>query len=137
MFGLLRVLAVDGKVDAQPLYLSQLTLGGSVHNVVFIATEHDSVYAMDADSGATLWHISVLLQGEAPSDTRSCGQVTPEIGITATPVIDRAAAAHGVMYVVAMSKDASAIYHQRLHALDVTTGAVSYTHLPHRRDSPG
>jgi hypothetical protein len=123
MFGLLRVLAVDGKVDAQPLYLSQLTLGGSVHNVVFIATEHDSVYAMDAATGATLWHISVLLQGEAPSDTRNCSQVTPEIGITATPVIDRAAAPHGVMYVVAMSKDASAIYHQRLHALDVTTGA--------------
>jgi hypothetical protein len=123
MFGLLRVLAVDGKVDAQPLYLSQLALGASTHNVVFIATEHDSVYAMDADTGATLWHVSALLTGETPSDTRNCSQVNPEIGITATPVIDRAAAAHGVMYVVAMSKDAEAVYHQRLHALDVTTGA--------------
>ena len=96
-FGLLRVLAVDGKVDAQPLYLSQLTLGASKHNVVFIATEHDSVYAMDADSGATLWHVSILLSGEVPSDTRNCGQVSPEIGITATPVIDSAAAPHGVV----------------------------------------
>jgi hypothetical protein len=122
-FGLVRVLSVDGKVDAQPLYLSQLAVGSSVHNVVFIATEHDSVYAMDADTGASLWHSSVLLPGEIPSDTRSCGQVTPEIGVTATPVIDRAAAAHGVIYIVAMSKDPSAIYHQRLHALDVATGA--------------
>jgi len=122
-FGLLRVLAVDGKVDAQPLYLSQLTVGSSVHNVVFIATENDSVYAMDADTGATLWHSSVLISGEVPSDTRNCGQVSPEIGITATPVIDRTAAPHGVIYVVAMSKDSSALYHQRLHALDITTGA--------------
>jgi len=122
-FGLLRVLPVDGKVDAQPLYLSQLVLGSGTHNVVFIATENDSVYAMDADTGATLWHTSVLLPGEVPSDTRSCGQVSPEIGITATPVIDRAAATHGVMYVVAMSKDSSSLYHQRLHALDLTSGA--------------
>jgi hypothetical protein len=125
-FGLLRVLSVDGKVDAQPLYLSHLTLGSGTHNVVFIATEHDSVYAMDADTGATLWHIAALLTGEVPSDTRNCSQVTPEIGITATPVIDRAAAAHGVMYFVAMSKDAAGIYHQRLHALDVATGAELY-----------
>jgi hypothetical protein len=122
-FGLLRVLAVDGKVDAQPLYLSKLTLGASTHNVVFIATEHDTVYAMDADSGATLWHVSVLLPGEVPSDTRNCGQVSPEIGITATPAIDRTAAPHGVIYVVGMSKDTSAVYHQRLHALDITSGA--------------
>ncbi|HSY09050.1 MAG TPA: PQQ-binding-like beta-propeller repeat protein [Steroidobacteraceae bacterium] len=122
-FGLLRVLAVDGKVDAQPLYLSHLTIGASVHNVVYIATEHDSVYAMDADTGASLWHASVLLPGEVQSDTRNCDQVSPEIGITATPVIDRAAAPRGVIYVVAMSKDSSSNYHQRLHALDITTGA--------------
>ena len=122
-FGLLRVLTVDGKVDAQPLYLSHLTIGSAVHNVVFIATEHDSVYAMDSDSGATLWHTSVLLPGEVQSDTRNCDQVSPEIGITATPVIDRAAGTHGVIYVIAMSKDSSSAYHQRLHALDITTGA--------------
>jgi hypothetical protein len=98
-------------------------VGSAVHNVVFIATEHDSVYAMDADTGATLWHASALLPGEVPSDTHSCDQVSPEIGITATPVIERSAGAHGVIYVVAMSKDSSTVYHQRLHALDVTTGA--------------
>jgi hypothetical protein len=122
-FGLVRSLPVDGKVDAQPLYLSQLTVGTSVHNVVFIATEHDSVYAIDADNGAALWHTSVLLPGELQSDTRNCDQVSPEIGITATPVIDRTAGLHGAIYVVAMSKDSAATYHQRLHALDITTGA--------------
>lgn len=122
-FGLLRTLSVDGRVDAQPLYLAQLSVGSSAHNVVFIATENDSVYAIDADSGATLWHSSTLAAGEVASDTRNCGQVSPQIGVTATPVIDRAAGPHGVIYVVAMSKDSSSAYHQRLHALDVTTGA--------------
>jgi hypothetical protein len=122
-FGLLRMLPVDGKVDAQPLYLSQLAVGGSAHNVVFVATEHDSVYAFDSDSGAQLWHVSLLGTGETPSDARGCGQVVPEIGITATPVIDRTAGTHGSVYVVAMSKDAQLLYHQRLHALDLATGA--------------
>jgi hypothetical protein len=119
-FGLLRLLAVDGKVDAQPLYLGQLTVGGAVHNVVYVVTEHGSAYAFDADTGATLWQVSLIPPGETTSDAVfNCGDLAPEIGITATPVIDRGA---GAMYVVAMSKDASA-YHHRLHALDVTTGA--------------
>jgi hypothetical protein len=122
-FGLLRTLAVDGKVDAQPLYVSKLSVAGAVHNVVFAATEHDSVYAFDADTGAALWHVSLLPAGEALSDTHGCSQVTPEIGITSTPVIDRGAGTHGTLFVVAMSKDASSNYHQRLHALDLTTGA--------------
>jgi len=122
-FGLLRTLPVDGKVDAQPLYLSHLAVGGTAHNTVFAATEHDSVYAFDSDSGAQLWKVSLLGTGETPSDARGCNQVIPEIGITSTPVIDRTAGAHGVLYVVAMSKDAQSIYHQRLHALDLTTGA--------------
>jgi hypothetical protein len=121
-FGLLRNLSVDGKVDAEPLYLSQLTVAGAAHNVVFVATENDSVYAFDADTGAQLWHQSLLAAGETTSDSRSCGQVSPSIGITATPVIDRKAGQHGVIYVVAMSKNGST-YYQRLHALDVTTGA--------------
>jgi hypothetical protein len=92
--------------------------------VLFAATEHDSVYAIDADSGVTLWQVSLLGPGETTSDARGCGQVTPEIGITATPVIDRTRGAHGVIYVVAMSKvTASGTYVQRLHALDVATGA--------------
>jgi hypothetical protein len=122
-FGLLRNLAVDGKVDAQPLYVSRLSVSGSQHNVVFAATEHDSVYAFDADTGSVLWQVTLLESGEALSDTHGCGQVTPEIGVTSTPVIDRSAGAHGTLYVVAMSKDASSNYHQRLHALDLTTGA--------------
>jgi hypothetical protein len=126
-FGRLRNLAVDGKVDAEPLYLSKLALGSGAHNVVFVATENDSVYAFDADTGAALWHVSMLAAGETTSDPHGCGQVTPMIGITSTPVIDRAAGTHGVMYVVAMSKDSSSNYHQRLHALDVTTGAELFS----------
>ena len=121
-FGKLRNLMVDGLVDAQPLYLSKLTVGGATHNVVFVATEHDSVYAFDADTGTTLWQVSLLSAGESTSDDRGCGQVTPEIGITSTPVIDRSAGVHGLIFLVAMSKDSSSHYHQRLHALDVTTG---------------
>ena len=121
-FGKLRNLMVDGLVDAQPLYLSKLTVAGATHNVVFVATEHDSVYAFDADTGTILWQVSLIGAGETTSDDRGCGQVTPEIGITSTPVIDRHAGAHGTMFVVAMTKDASSNYHQRLHALDITTG---------------
>jgi outer membrane protein assembly factor BamB len=125
-FGKERFLATDGKVDAEPLYLSGLTVQGAMHNVVFVATENDSVYAFDADSGALLWHVSVLAAGETVDDLppSGCDQVTPTIGITATPVIDRSAGPNGVIYLVAMSKAmASSTYHQRLHALDVTTGA--------------
>jgi hypothetical protein len=122
-FGLLRTLSVDGKVDAQPLYLSHLTVAGSAHNVVFVATEHDSVYAFDVQTGAALWQKSLLGSGESPSDDRGCGQVTPQIGVTSTPVIDQTAGPNGAIFVVAMSKDSSSNYHQRLHALDVTTGA--------------
>jgi hypothetical protein len=118
-FGLLHNVKVDGKVDAQPLYLSQL----AGHNVVFAATEHGSVYAIDADSGTPVWQVSLLAAGETPGDTHGCGQVTPEIGITSTPVIDRTAGPNGTLYVVAMSIDKSSNYHQRLHALDLTTGA--------------
>jgi hypothetical protein len=124
-FGLLRFLSTDGKVDAQPLYLSALTVQGATHNVVLVATENDTVYAFDADSGAVLWKVSLLGSGESPSDmVDACDQTTPTIGVTATPVIDRAAGAHGTLFVVSMSKTtATATYHQRLHALDVTTGA--------------
>ena len=123
-FGKIRSLSVDGKVDAQPLYLASLqNVGGGTHNVVYVATEHDSVYAFDADSGAQLWKVSMLGASETTSDARGCDQVVPEIGITATPVIDRTAGPQGVIYVVAMSKSASGNYFQRLHALDVTTGA--------------
>ncbi|HEY2781906.1 MAG TPA: hypothetical protein VGI90_14080 [Steroidobacteraceae bacterium] len=122
-FGLLRRLPVDGKVDAQPLYLSKLAVGTAFFNAVFVATEHGSVYAFDSDSGAVIWHVSLLPAGESSSDARGCNQVVPEIGITSTPVIDRSAGPNGTIYVVVMSIDGSSNYHQRLHALDVTTGA--------------
>ncbi len=124
-FGKLAVFSVDGKVDGEPLYLSALSVAGATHNVLFVVTEHDSVYAMDADNGTVLWKVSMLQSGETTSDARSCSQVVPEIGITATPVINRSAGPHGTIYVVAMSKDGSG-YHQRLHALDVTTGAEQF-----------
>jgi len=122
-FGLLRQMSVDGKVDGQPLYLSQVGIGGAAHNVVFAVTENASVYAFDADSGAQLWRVSLLKSGEtAAPPPNACGQITPTIGITTTPVIDRTAGAHGTLYVVAMSFDNASNYHQRVHALDITTG---------------
>ena len=120
-FGKIRFLATDGKVDAQPLYLGPLEVAGVRRNVLFVATEHDSVYAFDADEGTLLWKVSLLGPGETPSGPHGCNQVTPVIGITSTPVISRAAGPHGAIYVVAMSN--RGVDFQRLHALDVTTGA--------------
>ena len=119
-FGKIGFYSVDGLVDGQPLYLSQVSVGGVMHNILYAVTEHASVYAFDADSGAVLWHVSLLGTGETTSDDRGCNQVQPEIGITSTPVIDRT---RGALYTVAMSKDASSNYFQRVHALDIVTGA--------------
>jgi hypothetical protein len=121
-FGKVATLPVDGLVDAEPLYVSNLTIGGSPHNVVFVVTEHDSVYAFDADTFSQLWKVTALGSNETTGDGHGCGQVAPEIGITSTPVIDTKAGAHGTMYLVAMSKNGSN-YFQRFHALDITTGA--------------
>jgi hypothetical protein len=125
-FGKLFTLAVDGLVDAQPLYLSAVPISGGTHNVLIVATENDSVYAFDADTGAQYWHVSALLSGETPSDDRGCSQIVPEIGISSTPVISRPAGSNGVIYIVAMSKDSSGNYYQRLHALNAATGAELY-----------
>jgi hypothetical protein len=125
-FGKLGEFAVVGKVDAQPLYLSNLSIPGvGAKNVLYVATEHGCVYAFDADSmsGSTttpLWVTSTKSAGEVPSDDRGCGQVTPEIGITSTPVIDRN---RGAIYVVSVSKNSSGNYIHRMHALNVATGA--------------
>ena len=121
-FGKVGFLNTDGLVDAEPLYVSNLAIAGRTHNVVFVATEHDSVYAFDADTLTQLWHVSAVGSTETPSDDRQCGQVTPEIGITSTPVITLNANG-GAMYLVAMSKDPGGNYFQRLHALDITTGS--------------
>ena len=124
-FGKLGEFAVDGLVDGQPLLLSNLTMPGVGNkNVLYAVTENDSIFAFDADTitssgGTTLWQTSALGSGETPSDNRGCGQVTPQIGITSTPVIDRS---RNAIYVVAMSKDSNGNYHQRLHALNLTNG---------------
>jgi len=124
-FGKLGEFTVDGKVDGQPLYLSQVTIGGQPKNVLYVVTEHGSVYAFDADSinGSTstfLWKTSTLPSGETTSDNRGCSQVDPEIGITSTPVIDRT---RNAIYVVAMSKNSTGSYFQRIHALHLATGS--------------
>jgi hypothetical protein len=81
------------------------------------------VYAFDADTGVQIWKTSLFSAGETPSDDRDCNLVTPEIGVTATPVIDRKLGSNGTIFAMAMSKDGTGKYHQRLHALDVATGA--------------
>lgn len=132
-FGKLFSLAVDGYVYAQPLYMSGLTMpDGFVHNVLFVATEHDSVYAFDADSNggtnaAPLWHASLLstaygaAAGAATVTSGDVGtqDVVPEIGITSTPAIN---AATNTLYVVSKTQE-NGNYVQRLHALNIITGA--------------
>src|SRR5579863_5755568 len=126
-FGKLFTVPVDGIIDAEPLYLSAVSIPGKgTHNVVYTVTENDSVYAFDADAGTLLWQMSVLGSGESPSDDHGCGQISPQIGITSTPVIDRSSGAHGTIYVVAMSKNSSGKYFQRIHALDITTGQEEF-----------
>ena len=122
-FGKVNFLATDGKVDAEPLYASNVLINNQAHNVLYTVSEHDSIYAFDADSGTLLWSTTALQSGETTSDSHNCSQISPEIGITDTPVIDRNQQPNGAIYFVAMSKDANSQYHQRLHALDLTTGA--------------
>jgi hypothetical protein len=123
-FGLTGLFPVDGKVDAQPLLISDLQVtSATTENLLYVATEHDSVYALDAETGSQLWKVSILGSGETSSDVRSCSQIAPEIGITATPVIDRAFGPNGAIFVIGMSKDNAGKYHHRLHALDLVTGA--------------
>jgi len=126
-FGKLFAYAVDGYVYAQPLYISSASIAGKTHNVLIIATQHDSVYAFDADQNVQLWKASLIdtahgAPGGAttvPSGDVGTNDILWEIGITGTPVIDAAA---GTVYVVAKSKE-SGNYVQRLHALDLGTGS--------------
>ena len=125
-FGRLFSDQVDGFVNAQPLYVAGVRIPGKGRrNVVYVATENDSVYAFDADKpGPPLWH-DRLLDGGTPvtSAQVNCGQIVPRMGITGTPVIDLAT---NTLYVVAMirRKEAGkAVYQQMLHALDIRTGA--------------
>ncbi len=122
-FGKLFTFSVDGYVSAQPLYMYGLAINGVTHNVAFVATEHDSVFAIDADTGALLWQTSLLYPTGATTVTmavQGCGGVTGlnEVGILGTPVIDSTS---GTLYVVAKTA-LSGTYYFYLHALDVTTG---------------
>ena len=125
-FGKVGEFAVDGQIDGQALFLSQLAISGQGNkNVLYMATENDTVYAVDAQSisgssATILWKTSVLPQGESPADSASlpCGNISPN-GITATPVIDRT---RNAIYVEAMSKDSTGNIFHRLHALDLTNG---------------
>ncbi len=127
-FGKLFSQAVDGYVYAQPLYVANLNISTKgAHNVVFVATEHDSVYAFDADSNTgpnaqPLWKTSFLSSGvtSVPSSALGTTDIIPEIGITSTPVIDLSS---NTIYVVAETLENGANFVKRLHALDITTGA--------------
>jgi hypothetical protein len=120
-FGKLFSVPVDGDVYAQPLYVANVQVAGTVHNVLYVATEHDSLYAIDADSGAQLWQQSFIdpSSGITPvsSTDVSCPNITPEIGITSTPVIDTVS---GTIYLVTKAKE-NGVFVQRLHALDIAT----------------
>ncbi len=120
-FGKIGNFSVDAKVDAQPLYASSVSTTTGTHNLLIVVTENNTVYAFDADSGSIVWQKSMSQSGETASDDRGCSQVSPKMGITSTPVIDRSRGSNGAIYLVAMSKNGSA-YHQRLHALDLATG---------------
>src|SRR5207302_9279136 len=141
-FGKLFYYPVDGWVYAQPLYMPGVTMGagtaqaGTSHNVVFVATEHDSVFAFDADSNIDsnaipLWQVSLIdtahgaraSEKTVPNGDVSTDAILPEIGITSTPVIDPTT---NTMYVVAMSTVGDTTFIQRLHALDITTGSEKF-----------
>ena len=133
-FGKLFTYALDGMTFASPLYVANVAIpSNGFHNVVFVETEHDSVYAFDADGliNSPLWHVSFInpAAGVTPVpsvDTKETGDIPNEIGITSTPVVDPAS---GTLYVVAKTKEVSGNttnYVQRLHALEITTGAEKF-----------
>lgn len=133
-FGKLFALSVDGYIYAQPLYVPGVPIANKgTHNVVYVATEHNSVYAFDADQpGQPLWQVSLNGVGTpvnsndicaASANPDTCADLIPEVGITATPVIDPST---NTMYVVnetAQSSGSGTSYHFWLHALDITSGA--------------
>ena len=128
---------MDGQLFAQPLYVPNVSIAGGTHNVIYLATENDSVYAYDADSNTgafanPYWKVSLIdtAHGAAAGATAvgasgattvdvSCGNISKQIGITATPTIDPST---NTMYVATESKENGAFF-QRLHAIDITTGA--------------
>jgi hypothetical protein len=135
-FGKIFSQSVDGQIYAQPLYLANITISGKgTHNVIFVATENDSVYAFDADNNgggnaSPLWKVSLLdgAHGAAsgattvPQGDVSSTDIQPVLGVTGTPVIDPST---NTMYLVSKTKE-NGTYPQRLHALDITSGAEKF-----------
>jgi uncharacterized protein (TIGR03437 family) len=130
LFGKRFSLPVDGAVYAQPLYLPRVKVAGKgLHNVLYLATGHDSLYAFDADDNSgpnaqPLWHVSFIDAARGiepvPADDIGCQVIAPELGVLGTPVIDAAA---GTIYLIAETKEPQKQYVFRLHAIDVTSGA--------------
>jgi hypothetical protein len=125
-FGKLFSRSVDGQIYAQPLYVANLTIAGAKHNVVYVATEHSSVYAFDADgrSSTPFWHRSFINSsaGVTTIAKPSNALIAPEISISSTPVIDTSTS---TLYVSVSTSENGAIVH-RLHALSLTTGAEKF-----------
>ncbi|HEY3971918.1 MAG TPA: hypothetical protein VGM18_02880 [Candidatus Sulfotelmatobacter sp.] len=130
-FGKLFAFNVDGYVSAQPLYMSALSINGATHNVVFVATQHDSLYAIDADTGVQLWQASFINPAAGittvPISVQGCSETAiSEVGILSTPVIDPTT---GTIYVTAKTAETTSgvtTYYYRLHALDITTGLEKF-----------
>src|SRR6266850_160068 len=134
-FGKLFSCQADGAIYTQPLWVPRVTISGMPHNVIVVATQHNSVYAFDADASpcTTLWHTNLLdsAHGGTANETsvpsgatgglvgNGFGDITPEVGVTGTPVIDPST---NTIYVVSKSVNPSTQFFQRLHALDLTTG---------------
>jgi hypothetical protein len=138
-FGKLFSCSVDGAAYAQPLWIPRVTIGSSLHNVIVVATQHDSVYAFDADASpcVLLWSASLIdaahggVSGETsvPSGVGGLvgsgyGDISPEVGVTGTPVVDPVT---NKLYVVSKSTTAGTAFFQRLHGLDLTTGNETVT----------
>jgi hypothetical protein len=127
--------AADGAIYTQPLWVANLAIGGARHNAVFVATQHESLYAFDADASpcVTLWHASLIDSNHGGTGGESSvpagpsgnlvgggsGDITPEVGVTGTPVIDPAT---GTLYVVSKSVSPGPTFFQRLHAIDILSG---------------
>ena len=134
-FGKLFSCVVDGAVYGQPLWVSGMAVKGASHNVVIVATQHDSLYAFDADANpcVQLWMVSLIdtshgaSSGETPVPSgvagylvgHGAGDIAPEVGVTGTPVIDPGT---NTLYVLAKSVVGPGAFYQRLHAIDLTTG---------------
>lgn len=129
-FGKIFAVALDGQIYSQPLFVPGVIINGAVHQTVYAATEHDSVYAIDAASGAVLWKTTALGDGEIPMPTTDAGtqDLAPEIGITSTPVISPTADANGARYLYCVAKSRKTVaglshFYLRLHTIDIATGA--------------